>query len=80
MDKTYTRRILGAELILKLEKGFSVEQISNWADELRIKHIGNTDKIVDDVIQDLSAMNFGEEFEMTKKELNDLAIKLIQEK
>jgi hypothetical protein len=76
----YTKRRFGAQLILELEKGFSIERIAQWADGIHFKHHTEIDNDLNIIIQNLGSIGLGPQFEMTEQEILDLAIKLISEK
>ena len=75
---SYTKKRFGAELILALERGYDIHKLSEWADEIRYKHIEELDPELKGIIEDLSSMNLGKQFEYTKQELIDLAVNLIK--
>lgn len=78
MNNLYTRKSFGAELILELENPtFSIAHISMWADRKKYEYVGKMEEGIDEALQDLSAMAFSEEFEMSKKEIEDMAIYFI---
>ena len=69
----YTKRRFGAELILDLElEEFSVDRISRRAYWLSIED--DIDKDLKKIVQDLSCINAGPEFELTKDEVLKIAI------
>ncbi len=71
-----SRRELGSKLNDKLEKNLSIKEISNWAYDLFI-NLRNDDMIIDDILNRLSLMEAGPEFEFTEKELKIIAEGLI---
>lgn len=73
----YNKRQFGAEMILKLEEGASIDSISCWADKIYYKHFDEIDDELSVQIQNIASMSFGSDFVYTKDELNNLAIKLI---
>ena len=75
----YTKRKFGAELILFLEKTpYDVDKIARWADEVYNENLREIDDELDGVIQDISSMSFGPEFERSEVELRKLALNLIK--
>lgn len=70
-------RRLGAELILQLEKGFSIKSLEAWANAFYHDNIRNLNPETKYILQDLMSLSLGSEFEMTEEEVWDLAIKLI---
>ena len=74
----YTKKQFAAELILELEKGYDKEKIAKWADKIYHKHLREIDDELDNIIQKISLMSFGKQFEYTENELIELAIKLIK--
>jgi hypothetical protein len=74
-----TKRRLGAELILHLEEGYDPEKLENWANIFYHDHVKFLDPEVRLILQDLMSLTSGPEFEMEEKEIQDLALKLINE-
>ncbi len=71
-------RIFAAKLILALEEGYDIEKISRWADEFYYKEIDKLDDALIPIVQNISAMSFGNQFVYTENELIDMAIQLIK--
>ena len=75
----YSKRRFGAELILALENGYDIKKLSEWADGIRYKYLLELTPELKEIIENISAMSFGDEFVYTKQELINLAVKLIKE-
>jgi hypothetical protein len=73
----YSEKELGQDLKKQLEKGYNVIYISQWAHNKYIKNRNEPLQSVDNVLQALSLMEVGAEFEYTEKELVYLAELLI---
>jgi hypothetical protein len=74
----YSKRMFGADLILKLEQNkYSPSSIADWANYIYNKHVGRTEEGLDSIIQDIMAMDLGDEFELSEQQLNDLALALM---
>lgn len=69
---------IGEELKKELEKGYNIKKISNWADDAMLSLRGENLEI-HDILDRISLMGAGPEFEYTKEELNLLAELLINE-
>lgn len=76
---TYSKKEIGEELNRELDKGYSVERISNWADDLffSIRHKDKDSAEIEDILTNICVMEAGPEFVYTEKELRFLAEKLI---
>lgn len=74
----YTKKRFGAELILKLEEGYDIEKIAQWADNVHYKHLGEMNDELNDIVQNIASMSFGSQFIYSEQELRDLAVQLIQ--
>jgi hypothetical protein len=68
---------LGEKLKLELNAGYNKERISNWAFEL-LSYTRDLDSDSDYILNVISAISEGPEFEYTEKELNLLAELLIK--
>ena len=75
---SYTKRQFGAELILELEKGYDKEKIAIWADQIHQKYLKEIDDELYEIIEKISLMSFGKQFEYSEAELIDLAVNLIK--
>lgn len=63
----------------ELKKGYSINRISNWADELFISMRNERSPELDEILSHISLMGAGPEFEYSPEELNLLAEMLINE-
>jgi hypothetical protein len=68
---------LGIQLKKELEKGYNLERISNWALE-KLIFSGDVGKELNYILNVISAINEGPEFEYTEQELNLLSELLIK--
>lgn len=76
----YTKKELGEDLKKELRIGYNIERISNWAfNLLYIKERGQHHPDVKNILEDISLMSAGPEFEYTEEELKLLAEILIKE-
>lgn len=76
---SYSKRRFGAELILQIEKnGYSVDALSRWADHIYQTYLGEFDQEVNNALQDISAMAFGQEFIKKEDDLIDLSMRFIR--
>jgi len=75
-----TKKRLGAELILQLEGGYSPEKLENWANNFYHDNVKFLDPEVRLVLQELMSLTLGPEFEMKEKEIQNLAVRLINER
>ena len=73
----YSKKEIGEFLNRELKKGYNVERISNWADELLINMRDQRSPELDDILRHISVMAAGPEFEYTEQELRSLAEELI---
>ena len=75
----YTKKNLAKELIEMANNDFSVKKISDWAHLKYLDHARQMDNKTDDAIMTLITMDAGEEFELTKEEILEIANKLLNE-
>jgi hypothetical protein len=75
----YSKNEIGKALMEELNKGYNVERISNWADELFISIRDKRSPEIDDILRHIFIMDAGPEFEYTEQELRLLAEMLINE-
>lgn len=75
----YTKNKIGEELQKELEKGYNIERISNWADDLFISMRDKRSPELDNILRQIFIMDAGPEFEYTEQELRLLAELLINE-
>jgi hypothetical protein len=73
----HARKQIGRELKNQLDKGYNVERISNWAYDLFITLRDEPE--LDIILDRISLMAAGPEFEYTEQELRLLAELLINE-
>lgn len=74
-----SKKEIGEELEEQLNKGYSIERISNWAHYLFINLREEPSLEIDDILRSIFIMDAGPEFEYTEKELRILAKLLIDE-
>jgi hypothetical protein len=70
---------IGKELKRELSKGYNIERISDWAYDLFISLRGESSYEVHTILDRISVMAAGPEFEYTEEELKLLANLLINE-
>jgi hypothetical protein len=76
----YSKKEIGEELKKELDKGYNIERISSWAcDLLYIKMRNRPSSEIGDILDRISLMGAGPEFEYTEQELGLLADRLINE-
>jgi hypothetical protein len=75
----YSKKNIGEELNKLLEKKYDVEQISTWACDLLVKIKNDATGELDQILDRISLMDAGPEFEYTEQELRLLAELLIRE-
>jgi hypothetical protein len=75
----YTKKEIGEELKKQLGKRYNIERISNWAYDLFISFRGKPSPDLDTILDRISLMAAGPEFEYTEQELSLLAELLINE-
>ena len=73
----YTKKDFANELIDEVNKNFNIVRISRWAHEKYLDHGSNLDNETYAVMMKVIAMEEGEEFELSKDELLELAKDLI---
>ena len=73
----YSKQEIGRALREELNKGYDIERISNWADELFISMRDKRSPELDDILRHIFIMDAGPEFEYTEQELRLLSEKLI---
>jgi hypothetical protein len=74
-----SKQEIGKALMEELNKGYDIERISNWADNLFISMRDKRSSELDDILRNIFIMDAGPEFEYTEKELRLLAEMLINE-
>ena len=74
-----SKKEIGEELNHELNKGYDVSRISSWADHLSISLRHDRSLEINDILQNISLMDAGPEFEYTEQELRMLAKLLINE-
>ncbi len=75
----YSKQEIGKALREELNKGYNIERISNWADELFVSMRNKRSPELDDILRHIFIMDAGPEFEYTEQELRLLAEMLINE-
>jgi len=70
---------LGAELILRLDEGYSPPQIEDWANTYFHENVRALDPEVRLILENLMSMSMGPQYTMDKNQLKNLAIRLIKE-
>ncbi len=75
----YSKKIIGEELKKELNKGYNIEKISTWACDLLVSIRSNSIDQLDSILDRISLMDAGPEFEYTEQELRLLAELLINE-
>lgn len=75
----YSKKEIGELLINELNKGYNIERLSNWADELFFSIRGKRSSEIDEILRHIYIMDTGPEFEYSEKELRMLAEMLINE-
>ena len=76
---TYTKKQFALDLKQKLQHGFDIPKLSQWAYLLSVDRYEEIDSCLDKIIQQIAVMNEGPEFEFSENELLDLANKIIEE-
>lgn len=74
-----TNRDIGEMLKARMEQGYKVSQLGNWAFQIYQKYFKELSPEAKEVISELRSMESGPEFEYTKNELNYLVELLIKE-
>lgn len=64
---------IGQELINQLNKGYNVDNLSWWAHQLMIKPKDDPEEEMREILETISLMGAGPEFEYSEKELRELA-------
>jgi len=75
----HTKNEIGKELKIQLDKSYNIERISNWAYDLFISLRGKPSPDLDSILNRISLMAAGPEFEYTEEELKLLAEMLIND-
>lgn len=75
----FSKKEIGKALKEELNKGYNVERISNWADNLFVSKRDMQSPELDDILRHIFIMDAGPEFEYTEQELRLLAEMLINE-
>ena len=76
----YSKKEIGENLKKELDKGYNIERISAWAcDLLYIKMRNRPSPEIGDILDRISLMGAGPEFEYTEQELRLFAERLINE-
>lgn len=73
----YSKKDLGEELTRELDKGYNIERISRWADNLYYTIRDNDSAEIESILMDIDTMGAGPEFEYTEEELRLLVKKLM---
>ena len=73
----YTKQQLGKELKENISKTFNTDQIARWAEDIHASHCLELSKELYGIVEILSMMSLGPEFEYSKKQIELLAEKLI---
>lgn len=75
----YSKKEIGKELRKEIDKGYNVQRISTWACDLLVTIRDNPTDELDNILDRISLMDAGPEFEYTEEELRLLAEMLINE-
>ncbi|MFI0436162.1 MAG: hypothetical protein ACH350_10665 [Parachlamydiaceae bacterium] len=75
----YSKKEIGKVLKEELNKGYNIERISNWADELFVSMRDKRCPELDDILRHIFIMDAGPEFEYSEQELRLLAELLMKE-
>lgn len=75
----YSKKEIGKQLSKEIDKGYNIERISTWACDLFVAYRNKHCLELDDVLNHISLMDAGPEFEYTEQELRLLAEMLINE-
>ena len=75
----FSKKEIGAALNEELNKGYNIERISNWAEDLFISMRDKRSTELDNILRHIFLMDAGPEFEYTEQELRLLAEMLINE-
>lgn len=73
------KRLLGIGLRSELTKGYDISRISRWAFKVFFEDPRTLDPTLQETLEMLFSMDGDPQFELTEKELSDLADKLIVE-
>jgi hypothetical protein len=73
----YSKIKIGKELKKELDRGYNIERISTWACDLLIEIHEDTTGELDNILDRISLMGAGPEFEYTEQELRLLGEMLI---
>lgn len=74
-----SKKEIGLELSSQLKKGYDIERIANWADELFFNLRDNRSLEIEHILRNIFMMDAGPEFEYTKEELELIAEMLIRD-
>jgi len=77
MNYNIDKQKIGQELIDQLNSGYNVDNISWWAHLLMIKPKDDPEGEMREILETISLMGAGPEFEYSEKELRGLAVLLI---
>ena len=75
----YSKKQIGEELNKELDKGYDINRIANWADNLFHDSRGDLSHQVRDILQGIFLMEAGPEFILSELELRLIARKLIND-
>ncbi len=75
----YSKNEIGITLIKELNKGYNIEEISNWAYDLFINMRDESNAELNNILERIYIMDAGPEFIYTERELRLLADMLINE-
>jgi hypothetical protein len=79
MSKTYSRKDFGNDLRVELGRGYEIKRLSDWAHKIYLHRSREFEPGLQQVVLQLIAMEEGEEFEFSEKELQDLVARLTDE-
>jgi DNA-directed RNA polymerase specialized sigma54-like protein len=75
----YSKFEIGNELKTELNKGYDIERISNWASDTIFDSRHESSKDIKDILDHISIMDAGPEFEYSEQELRMLVDLLISD-
>jgi hypothetical protein len=75
---SYSKLKFGAALLLKIEDGYSIQEIARWASKIYNELFDEMDDELSLIVQDIGSMSFGEQFEIPIDKLKEMAIHLIK--
>ena len=74
----YSKLRFAAELILKLEEGYDVDEIARWAYDVDLEGLNEIDDDFNEIVDDVRSMCSECEIVYSEQELCDMALKLIE--